>query len=260
MRWNPALLLPLCLATVACGTSAKHQALLERRAAIRLADEEREHREKVAYRSNTGFQDTRWGMTRNEVLAVVRGARAFNMWGDLRVLGIITGRSAVIDYIFADGQLASVSLRFQTAGVVRDNFQALEELLTLKYGKPASRHDTALDAAHSLAMAEMVNNLSEASANYHAARSGTQPTTPAVDSYKRQWEANARADVLAAQYDYELQSTWKDAETDLLLSGRQEPGLRNLSLQYTSVRFAPYLSKELAVRSEQRKAVHSQEL
>ncbi|WP_426749296.1 hypothetical protein [Myxococcus sp. Y35] len=260
MRWSPTLLLPLCLVTTACGTSAKHQALVERRSAIRLADEERELGARQAYRSKTGFQATRWGMTREEVLAVAPGAVAHNAWGDLRTLGTVAGRLAVIDYVFADGQLAEVTLHFQTSGAVRGNFGALDELLTLKYGKPASRSDSALDAAHHLALVQMANNLSEASANYHAARSGVRPVTPPVGSVERQWEANAREDVTLAAIDYELQNTWKDAETELLLTGRQEPGQRSLTLQYQSVRMKPYLSKELAVRSERRKVEQSQEL
>ncbi|NVJ05412.1 hypothetical protein HUW63_09215 [Myxococcus sp. AM001] len=260
MRWKSALLLPLCLVTTACGTSVKHQALLERRDAIRLADVEREQGEREQYRSVNGFQDTRWGMTRAEVLAVAPGALPSNAWGDLRALGVVADRPAVIDYIFADGQLAQVSLRFRTPGAVRGDFRALEELLSMKYGKPASREDSALDAAHHLALVEMSNNLSEASANYHAARSGYRSPTPAVGSFERQREADARNNALAASYDYALESTWKDAETDLVLTGTQQPGARGLSLQYQSARLAPYLSQELAVRAEQRKVEQSLEL
>ena len=260
MRWSPTLLLPLCLITTACGTSAKHQSLVERRSAIRLADEVRELGARQEYRSKTGFQATRWGMTREEVLALVSGAVAHNAWGDLRALGTIADRPAIIDYVFADGQLAEVTLHFQTPGAVRGNFGALEELLTLKYGRPASRKDSALDAENRLAMVQMVNNLSEASANYHAARSGVSSATPPVGSFERQEEANAREDVTLAAIDYALQATWKDAETDLLLTGRQEPGQGSLTLQYQSVRMKPSLSKELAARSEQRKVEQSQEL
>ncbi|AKQ68786.1 putative lipoprotein [Myxococcus hansupus] len=260
MRWSPTFLLPLCLVTTACGTSAKHQALVERRDTIRLVDEERELGARRDYRSQTGYQDTRWGMTKEEVLAVVPDAVQHNTWGDMGVFGVIADRPAFIQYLFVEGQLAKVELHFHSPGAVRDQFHQMEELLTLKYGKPASRSDTAIDAANRLAMAEMVNNLAVASDNYHAARSGQRPSTPAVDSFGRQREANARVDAATAAYDYALASTWEDTETGVMLKGAQEPGQNRLSIHYWSERLEPYLTKALVVRAEQRKVEQAQEL
>ncbi|QDE66679.1 hypothetical protein [Myxococcus xanthus] len=261
MRWSSALLLPLCLATTACGTSAKHQALLERRDAIRLADVEREQVAREQYRSSSGFQDTRWGMTKDEAMSALPfHARVINEWGDVHVADVVAGRRADAYYVFAQGQLAEVTLHFHAPGAVRDNFNSVAELLTMKYGKPASLEDSARDAEGRLALAQMANNLSEASANYHAWRSGEQPGGPAVDNFGRQMEANARTNAALAAHEYLLQGTWDDKETGLLLSGSQEPGARSLTLTYTSLRLKPYLSKELAVRDQQRKVEQSREL
>ncbi|GHG68707.1 hypothetical protein [Comamonas sp. JC664] len=260
MRWSPTLLLPLCLAATACGTSAKHQALIERRDAIRQMDAERELGARQDYRSMTGFQNTRWGMTKEEVLAVVPGAVQHNAWGDLGVTSVIADRPALVQYLFVEGQLAGVELHFPSPGAVRDHFHQVEELLTLKYGKPASRSDSAIDAANRLALAELANNLAVASDNYHAARSGYRPSTPAVDSFGRQREANARVDAATSSYDYALASTWQDTETGIVLNGKQEPGLNRLSLHYWSARLKPFLKKELTVRAQQWKAEQSQAL
>lgn len=261
MRWKSALLLPLCLATTACGTSAKHQALIERRDAIRLADVEREQVALEQYRGANGFQDTRWGMTTPETLAALPAhARIVNEWGDVLVTDVVAGRRADVYYVFAQGQLTEVTLRFHAPGAVRGNFDSVEELLSMKYGKPGTREDSARDAEGRLALAQMANNLSEASANYHAWRSGVRPSGPAVDNFGRQIEANARTDAALATHDYLLRSTWTDAETELRLTGYQEPGARSLTLTYTSQRLKPYLSKELAVRDQQRKVEQSREL
>ncbi|ATB45719.1 hypothetical protein [Corallococcus macrosporus] len=261
MRWSSTLLLPLCLATTACGTSAKHQALIERRDAIRMADAEREQGAREAYRSATGFQDTRWGMTRSETLAALPArARLIGAWEDVHVTDVVAGRPADVYYVFAEGQLAAVTLSFRAPGAVRGDFDSVAELLTRKYGKPESMEDSARDAESRLALAQMSNNLSEASANYHAWRSGVRPSGPAVDNFGRQLEANARTDAALAHYDYLLQGSWKDADTELRLTGSQSPGARSLMLTYTSLRLRPYLAKELAVRDEQRKVEQSREL
>ncbi|MFP2960100.1 hypothetical protein ACLEPN_20300 [Myxococcus sp. 1LA] len=259
MRWSPSLLLPLCLFTTACGTSAKHQALLERRAAIRESNEAHGRISREVFRSKTGFQNTLWGMTREEVRARAPQSFDFNAWGDLRDRGFIAGRPVLIDYVFAQGQLAEVVLHIRSPGAVRGNFNEMAELLTMKYGKPVDRLDSELTAQNRLAMTEMLNNLSAIAEDIQVARSGRRSSS-AVDTYALRREASARDDVVLAANDYILQSTWKAPETDLVLTGNQEPGLRVLTLRYQGVWMKRHLSQELAVRTKQEKAQQSREL
>ncbi|MCP3167038.1 hypothetical protein [Myxococcus qinghaiensis] len=224
-------LLPLCLLATGCGTSARHQQLLERREAIRTSNEAFAIEELANYRSKSGFQETRWGMSSDEVAALYPGARATSSQGDLRVATRVTDRPATVDFKFTMNKLAAVSLRFDTDAPLREDFDALAELLSIKYGAPTSRHDSVEIAEQRLRTAESYNrSLGE----------GTSRSRTTGDD--RAYEERVRMEALAARSDYVLEKTWKDSETKLQLSAWQQPDSKRLSLDYVSRFLEPHLS------------------
>ncbi|NTX65666.1 hypothetical protein HUA74_33900 [Myxococcus sp. CA051A] len=225
-------LLPLCLLATACGTSARQQALLERREAIRASNDAFAAEELAHYRGKSGFQETRWGMSPDEVRALHPEARTTSSQGDLRVTTRVTDRLATVDFKFTLNKLATVSLRFDTDAPLREDFGALSELLSMKYGAPTSRRDTAEDAEERLRMAESLNlSLGE----------GTSFSRTTGDDHA--YEERRRIEALAARTDYQLEKTWKDSETKLQLSGWQQPDSKRLTLNYVSRYLEPHLSK-----------------
>jgi hypothetical protein len=90
------------------------------------------------YRSNEGYQQARWGMSRDEVQAIY--PQANERGGEFGFLGEVAGYETATGFGFSDGMLAlvSVSLRggsLTTAERMRA-FSDLKSLLTQKYGAP----------------------------------------------------------------------------------------------------------------------------
>lgn len=225
-------LLPLCLLATACGTSARQQALMERRDAIRASNDAFAAEELANYQGKSGFQETRWGMSPDEVRALYPEARTTSSEGDLRVATRVTDRPATVNFRFTLNKLAAVSLRFDTDAPLREDFGALSELLSMKYGAPTSRRDTAEDAEQRLRVAESLNlSLGE----------GTSRSRTTGDDHA--YEERRRIEALAAKTDYQLEKTWKDSETKLQLSGWQQPDAKYLTLNYVSRYLEPHLSK-----------------
>lgn len=242
-------LLPVCLLATGCGTSARQQELLERRSAIRASNDAFAADELVHYRGKSGFQETRWGMSPDEVRALYPRARTTSSEGDLRVVTEVTDRMATVDFKFTLNKLATVSLSFTTLNPLREDFDALSELLSIKYGEPTSRRDTAEDADRRLRTAESYNrSLGE----------GTSRSRTTGDD--RAYEERTRLDALAARGDYQLEKTWRDSETKLQLSARQEPGSRQLTLDYVSRFLEPHLSQRSSNLEAERKLEQAQEL
>jgi hypothetical protein len=261
MRWSLACILPFGFLAVGCATtSPEHTALLERRDAIRAMDAARQEGHFNEYRGTEGFQQTRWGMTPEEVLALYPEA-VRTPHGDLSSTVQVADRIAATRFTFAQGRLAAVTLAFVLSGDLRSEYGSLSELLTMKYGKPLATKDTARDAAGWLAFHESMNFLSHSSGSYQAAKSGVAYKPDPVGTHlAEQREERARLEVLRSELDYALVSDWKNAETKLSLSGRQSPGRQGLILHYASTYFAPTLRQVLTEREQQRQQERAREL
>ncbi|MFY1825372.1 hypothetical protein ACN47A_05610 [Myxococcus fulvus] len=243
-------LLPLCLLATACGTSARQQALLERREAIRDSNSAFAAEELANYRGKSGFQETRWGMSPDEVRALHPEARTTSSEGDLRVVTRVTDRPATVDFKFTLNKLAAVSLRFDTGAPLREDFDALSELLSMKYGAPTARRDTAEEAEARVRSAETyTRSLGE----------GTRRSRTTADDLA--YENKVRLEALAAQSNYVVEKSWKDSETKLQLTGWQQPDARRLTLDYVSRFLEPHLSKRSAEFEDlEKKREQAQEL
>ncbi|MFP2904189.1 hypothetical protein ACLESD_03760 [Pyxidicoccus sp. 3LFB2] len=255
-------LLPLCFLVTACGSSARHQSLLERREAIRASNAEHEAAFIETYRSRDGFQDTRWGMSPEEVKALYPGASMVSTKGDMRARLRVVDRPAIVSFFFTQDKLAIITVQFASPDPLRDEFSALSELLGMKYGTPTSRVDTAAEAEARLwniqsgnERIERTDKLRELGSDSRR-RSDDDPVEPRY----RQDEEDARLEAVAARNDYSLQRVWRDSETELLLDGRQTPSHSTLSLQYESRVLRPYITEDLKVDSAQRKREQAGEL
>ncbi|MCP3168926.1 hypothetical protein [Myxococcus qinghaiensis] len=116
---------------VGCGSRHHGPKVHERRAAIRAV-----HAEK--YGSGDGFQSTSWGMTRDQVRAMYPGTEETSH-GDLVLTTKLAEHPARVFFLFADGRLGSVFVRFATPTNVRVDHQEVVELLTAKYGRASKR-------------------------------------------------------------------------------------------------------------------------
>lgn len=116
---------------VGCGSRHHGPTVHERRAAIRAV-----HAQK--YGSSDGFQSTSWGMTRDQVRAMYPDTQETSR-GDLVLTTALAEHPAQVFFLFADGRLGSVFVRFATPTDVRNDHQEVVELLTSKYGRAAKR-------------------------------------------------------------------------------------------------------------------------
>ena len=252
--------LPLCFLVTACGTSARHQALVERRDAIRASNAAAEQEFLENYRSRDGFQDTRWGMSPEEVKALYPGAHMTNTEGDLRVETRVVDRLATVHFFFTQDKLAVVRVQFANADPLRTEFSSLSELLVMKYGQPTKHVDTAAEAEDRLWELESSNDRVERNAKLRELGSGRRTKGDPVDAESRQWEEEAREEALHARNNYDLQQLWKDSETLLLLAGQQTSSRSTLTLQYQSRQLSASMAHELEAYQGQRKRELSEEL
>ncbi|MFY2556782.1 hypothetical protein ACN469_04075 [Corallococcus terminator] len=121
----------LLFVLVGCGSRHHGPTVHERRAAIRAS-----HAEK--YGSSDGFQSTTWGMTRDQIRAMYPDTQE-TARGDLVLTTALAEHPARVFFLFADGRLGSVFVRFATPTNVREAHQEVVELLTAKYGRAAKR-------------------------------------------------------------------------------------------------------------------------
>ncbi|WP_342377245.1 hypothetical protein NVS55_38205 [Myxococcus stipitatus] len=88
------------------------------------------------YRSGEGFQVTRWGMGREEVRGLFPTVRETPR-GDLVAETEIDERPVRVFFLFADGRLGSVFVRFATPEDLQKDHRSVVKLLASKYGRPA---------------------------------------------------------------------------------------------------------------------------
>lgn len=235
-------LLLLSLFTTACG-SARHQALLERRDGIRASNAAFELKAVEAYRSQDGFQETRWGMSQDEVLALYPEAWVTPQ-GSLQVHTHVTEAPAAVEFLFARGKLASVSIQFDPRMHVRGQVEWLSELLELKYGAPISHEDTAITAARFVQTLEVLHLTTAVVELASTLKHGSHMDWEA-EAERQRVLASARDDVFEAQHVFVIETAWKNPETTLQLMARQDSHSRALDLTYESRRLKPYLQEAL---------------
>ncbi|NVJ20979.1 hypothetical protein HUW62_07095 [Myxococcus sp. AM011] len=233
-------LLLLSLFTTACG-GARHQALLERRDAIRASNEAFELKEVETYRSQDGFQETRWGMSPDEVRALYPEAWVTPQ-GSLQVNTHVTEAPAAVEFLFAREKLAGVNIQFEPMTHVRGHVEWLSELLELKYGAPISHEDTAITAARFVQTLEVLHLTTAVVELASTLKHGSGMDWEA-EAERQRVLASARDDVFEAQHDFVIEKAWKNSETALQLMARQHPHSRALGLQYESRRLKPYLQE-----------------
>jgi hypothetical protein len=248
-----ARLVPLCFLVAACGTSARQQALLERRDAIRTANAEHQEEFIRTYRGDDGFQDTRWGMSPEEVKALYPEASMTSSEGDLRATTEVADRDATVDFFFAMDKLAAVVVQFEAPDPLREEFGSLSELLRMKYGQPVAERDTTADAERKLWDIESFNDRTERTARMRELGSGRRSTKDPVDAESRQLEEEERLEAIQARNDFGLWSEWRTGETQLALIGRQTPATSMLLIQYESRHLKPYLKRFLDSSEAERK-------
>jgi hypothetical protein len=90
------------------------------------------------FRSTEGYGETRWGMPKREVLAVVPGLKDAKT--GLAMEGQVVGKSAIIVYVFAEDRLTIAGINFTEKYVNKNNYlvdyRELQGLLAKKYGPP----------------------------------------------------------------------------------------------------------------------------
>jgi hypothetical protein len=226
----------------------------ERREAIRSSNAAHEAEAFQTYRGGDGFQETRWGMSPEEVQTLYPDARRTTSRGDLRATTEVADRSATVDFFFVQDKLAAVEVEFDTSAPLREEFDALSELLGMKYGQPVADKDTAAEAEERLSYYESENRRTESTATLRELGTGRRSRRDPVEPKDREREEEARIDALQAQNDYALRQAWKNSETELFLSGRQAPDGKRLTLEYTSRYLKQYAepAREASERQLQR--------
>lgn len=115
----------MVLFLVGCG-SQHHGARVHERGMAASRDE----------RSDDGFQATRWGMGREEVRGLYPSVRETPR-GDLVVETEIAEQPVRVFFLFAEGRLGSVFVRFATPEDLQKEHRSMVGLLSGKYGRPA---------------------------------------------------------------------------------------------------------------------------
>ncbi|AKQ67893.1 putative lipoprotein [Myxococcus hansupus] len=233
-----ARLLPFCLLVTACGSSSRHQELLTRREAVRNANEAAAQEAFANDRSTDGFQETRWGMTREEVAALYPEAATDPVHGDMTTIRSVAERPARLDFVFVHDKLAAVTVLFDPADSIRKDFDEVAAALRMKYGTPGHHLDTAANAERRLRELE----------------SG-DPRFADEETLRE-----ARRDTLRAQSQYTLMQQWNSGQMLVTLSGRQTPARSEVALVYQSVALKPYLDETLSDHREQKAFRQAQDL
>lgn len=220
-----AVLLPLCLVAFGCENS-QHAQRLERREAIR-----------EAYLRNlrgaaTGFEDTRWSMSPDEVRAHYPEAVVMEGGG----LELQTERwdlPARIRFSFAQQKLAAVTLQLGAPGDLREAYQGVASVIQAKYGKPGEARDSAEEAAHQRAVSTALASLALAAETAQAIQERRPLDEAAVEQLNEQ-SVTAGEDAYWNAQEFALLSRWHSDATVVQLLGRRSEGQQRLALTYVS--------------------------
>ncbi|WP_223632901.1 hypothetical protein [Corallococcus sp. EGB] len=226
MRRTFAALLPLCLLAFGC-ENPQHAQRATRRDAIREAYQ------RSLRTAATGFEETRWSMSPDEVRAQYPGAVPVE-GGGLEVQSMRWGMPAVIRFSFAQEELAAVTLHLGAPGDLREAYRDLASTLQAQFGAPQEAHDSAAEAAHRQAVASTLTALAFTLETIQA----VQERRPPDDAYLAQLNDQAWMGVEGAHRDawqYTLLTQWHLSATEVRLHGSREGGRQALSLSYASV-------------------------
>lgn len=225
MRWKLAALLPLCLLASGCENS-QHAQRMERREAIREA-----HPRNLRGAA-TGFEDTRWSMSPDEVRARYPEAVVVD-GGGLELQSERWDMPATIRFSFAQEKLATVTLYLGAPGDLREAHRGVASILQTKYGEPDEARDSAEEAARQRAVLSALAGLAFAAETIQA----VQELRPVDASSLEQMNERAWMDSEDAYWDtqeYTLLSKWNTSATKVHLLGRRVGGQQGLSLSYVS--------------------------
>ncbi|MCE9666242.1 hypothetical protein LY474_00325 [Myxococcus stipitatus] len=208
------------------------------------------------YRSTTGFQSTRWGMTRDEVRALYPAARD-SAEGDILVFTEVADRPAGVVFHFTDDHLGSVIVRFTSPVDILEEHKALVKVLSSKYerrpddqeeeykgdAQRANRRAMSTDIAWTYAwLAEP----STASSEQHAkTTTDTVPKLPA--------DAASRTDAFVNQLHFLRFALWELRETDVKLVGGQGRQSKLLTLYLESIEYAHIIRADLQATLKQQR-------
>ncbi|AGC49035.1 hypothetical protein MYSTI_07763 [Myxococcus stipitatus DSM 14675] len=233
------------------------------------------------YRSGEGFQVTRWGMGREEIRGLFPSVRATSR-GDLVAETEIDERPVRVFFLFTDGRLGSVFVRFATPGDLQKDHRSMVKLLASKYGRPTkdgisrgvSRYRDSIDLASLLARAlppEVAGTSSGGAPapTVVAEEAGGEALMPVVrpeDSEEmartlQSWPGDvaeggapeelgvgsegAEPEVPFSPHGYVKVATWDEREMAIQLLGYSAPRGALLTLHYESHKYSRAIRNEL---------------
>ncbi|MBZ4329334.1 hypothetical protein [Corallococcus sp. AS-1-12] len=225
MRRTIAALLPLCLLAFGCENS-RHAQRLERREAIRAA-----HLRNLLGAA-TGFEDTHWSMSPDEVRARYPEAVVVD-GGGLELQTEHWGMPATVRFFFAQEKLATVTLSLGAAGDLREAHHGVASMLQAKYGEPSEARDSAKEAAHQRAVLSVLASLAFVAEAVQAVQEQRPHDAPSPALLNDQAATDAE-DAYWDTQEYTLLSRWTTSATVVSLLGRRVGDRQGLALSYVS--------------------------
>lgn len=256
-RWSAGICAVGLLVT-ACGGSTRHQSLLDRRDAIRTRHEEAVARQLETYRASDGFQESRWGMSPEEVRALYPNVQ-LTRHGTFFISTQVADRDAVVEFHFVQNKLASATVFFLPTRPVREGFESLAELLKMKYGPPRFSEDSAASADDADAFAGLVDLL-VVSIEVLSGKGGSHRDSHLDDAESRARRERAHLERLEAQHTFRLFHSWSNPETEVVLVGQSQHNSSALILRYESLVLKPQLLKDQQRKAAELKQTQSKDL
>ncbi|RUO90772.1 hypothetical protein D7Y11_23305 [Corallococcus sp. AB018] len=225
MRRKLAALLPLCLFAIGCENS-QHAQRLERREAIREA-----HLRNLRGAA-TGFEDTRWSMSPDEVRARYPEAVIVD-GGGLELQSEHWEMPATIRFSFDQEKLAAVTLYLGPQGDLREAHRGVASMLQTKFGEPDETRDSAEEAARQRAVLSALAGLAFVAETIQAVQERRPPDASSLEQMNER-ALMAAEDAYWDTREYTLHSRWNTSATEVHLLGRRAGDRQGLSLSYVS--------------------------
>ncbi|WP_223631720.1 hypothetical protein [Corallococcus sp. EGB] len=203
------------------------------------------------HRGGEAFQGTRWGMTPDEVRALHPEAQPTTR-GDLFMPTELAGLQGMVLFVFTEGHLGNVLVRFTETFDVRQEHKVLVDAMVAKYGRPRG-YRTLLNADASHANRRKVGTdlswpLAFFTDTLPQSRPGPGEPSP-TDVVAVPPDAVARADGFVRRLHALVTATWRTEETSVYLMGGE--GLnegrseRMLTLHYEGRDFAQVIRADV---------------
>ena len=191
-------------------------------------------------RGSEGFQSTRWGMTPDEVRALYPDAQPTTR-GDLFVATELAGLRGLVLFVFTEGHLGNVLVRFTETFDVRQEHQVLVDAMVAKYGRPRGYRTLLNEDASHANRRKLGTDLSWVLAFFTDTLPQSRPAPgEPVPTYAVEVppDAVARADGFVKSIDALVTAIWRTEETSVYLMGGQGRSERMLTLHYEGRAFA----------------------